>query len=136
MVLIGALIATDRCQAPPQGNSRKISLINSSWLHSHEEDYDNIKVYRPDNFDFPPSKGRTGFQFGENGQGGMGLIAPTDGINWVPMQWNLSTDSVFTLKLLRKGHEVQEVYHYRLESWDTTKLCLSYLEHLQMDKEE
>lgn len=41
-----------------------------TWLHSYEEDTETELEYRPEtpeNFAFPPSRGRTGFTFLPNG---------------------------------------------------------------------
>lgn len=32
------------------------------WVHSREEDYDEIQVYRPSSYSFPPARGRDGFE--------------------------------------------------------------------------
>ena len=37
------------------------------WLHSHEEDSGNEKVYRPATYNFPPARGRTGFELRRDG---------------------------------------------------------------------
>jgi hypothetical protein len=33
------------------------------WLYSYEEDHDDVRVYWPTDFEFPPSLGRTGIEF-------------------------------------------------------------------------
>ncbi len=38
------------------------SRLCQRWIHSHEEDTDTEMVYRPADFAFPPSRGRTGFE--------------------------------------------------------------------------
>ena len=38
------------------------------WIHSHEEDSEEIKVYRPNEYNFPPARGREGFELKENGE--------------------------------------------------------------------
>jgi hypothetical protein len=37
--------------------------IQKSWLHSMEEDTDEVVVYRPEDYPLPPARGRVGFQF-------------------------------------------------------------------------
>ncbi len=32
------------------------------WMHSHEEDSGDVQVYRPADYDFPPARGRRGFE--------------------------------------------------------------------------
>lgn len=38
-----------------------------TWWHSFEEDHDDVAVYRPDGFGFPPARGRRGLEVGPDG---------------------------------------------------------------------
>ena len=38
------------------------------WTHSREEDSDDLRVYRPDDWDFPPARGRRGFELRPDGE--------------------------------------------------------------------
>lgn len=51
-----------------EAKSEVSSLMFKHWKHSHEEDYEEIKVYRPSEYNFPPSRGRDGFELKENGE--------------------------------------------------------------------
>ncbi len=44
------------------------SCILGHWMHSHEEDAQDVVVYRPADYKFPPSRGRRGFEFREGGK--------------------------------------------------------------------
>ena len=55
--------------------------IFKHWVHSHEDDTKDIKVFRPVDYKFPPSRGREGFEFKKNGEFILYRIAPTDGSN-------------------------------------------------------
>lgn len=55
-------------------------LLNKTWLHSYEEDQSDILTFRPNTYDFPPSRGRTGFSLEEGGIIKQYNIAPTDGL--------------------------------------------------------
>ena len=37
-------------------------LLSNRWIHSHEEDTGSEMVFRSADFDFPRSRGRTGFE--------------------------------------------------------------------------
>lgn len=37
--------------------------IFQHWIHSYEEDSGDIKVFHPENYDFPLSRGRKSFEF-------------------------------------------------------------------------
>jgi len=53
-------------------------LLNRRWLHSHEEDTAGEMVFRPANYPFPPSRGRTGFELRPDGTAAVLGPAPTD----------------------------------------------------------
>ena len=55
------------------------TCILGHWTHSHEEDTAGVKVYRPADYNFPPSRGRAGFDFQEGGELIYYGIAATDG---------------------------------------------------------
>jgi hypothetical protein len=38
------------------------------WVHSHEEDRGDERVYRPADYDFPPARGRRGFELKPGGE--------------------------------------------------------------------
>ena len=50
------------------------------WIHAHEEDTPATRVYRPADYPFPPSRGRTGFALLADGALIAYDIAPADGI--------------------------------------------------------
>ena len=52
--------------------------IYKHWIHSHEEDTEDKKVYRPSTFEFPQSRGRDGFDIRENGEFILYIMGPTD----------------------------------------------------------
>jgi hypothetical protein len=37
------------------------------WVHSHEEDSGDLRVYRPADHSFPPARGRRGFELQPDG---------------------------------------------------------------------
>ena len=69
-------------------------LYGKTWLHSTEEDQDDIKVYRPNTYQFPPSRGRTGFSIEKDGTFRSFAIAPTDGLEEHPGNWKKVTQNI------------------------------------------
>jgi hypothetical protein len=57
------------------------------WLHSREEDRDGVEVYRPEDFPFPPSFGRDGFEIHPDGRFVQDEIGPADGTVQVEGRW-------------------------------------------------
>ncbi len=43
------------------------SPVLGVWLHSHEDDTPTVSIYRPRDFPFPRSRGRSGLEFREDG---------------------------------------------------------------------
>ena len=54
--------------------------IFNHWIHSHEEDAENKKIFRNETFEFPPSRGREGMDIYENGTIIFRNITPDDRI--------------------------------------------------------
>jgi hypothetical protein len=53
-------------------------LLQRRWVHSHEEDSPDVAVYRPADFDFPPSRGRKSFDLGSGGRYTESAPGPAD----------------------------------------------------------
>ena len=57
------------------------------WIHSHEQDRGDIRVYHTRDYDFPLARGRRGFEIRRDGAFVRHDIAPTDGLRSVPGNW-------------------------------------------------
>ncbi len=75
------------CQDNKQNENTHPEGLIGAWLHSHEDDTEEIKVYRPAGYDFPPSRGRVGFNLMEGGECIYYGIAPADGSTNEPASW-------------------------------------------------
>ena len=64
-------------------------FILRHWIHSHEEDTNEVIVYRPVNYNFPPSRGRIGFEFMEDGKMTYHGIAYADGSEQSSGHWEI-----------------------------------------------
>lgn len=49
-----------------------------TWIHSHEENRDEVQVFRPEEYPFPPSRGRTSFTLHADGSALTGQPGPDD----------------------------------------------------------
>ena len=52
--------------------------LYQEWVHSHEEDHDDERVFRPASFKFPPSRGRRSIDLRRDGTVGHARPGPTD----------------------------------------------------------
>lgn len=73
------------------------ALLHRHWVHSHEEDTATERVYRPAEFPFPPSRGRTGFDLKPDHRCTAFEIAPADGSEEYSATWELDADDRLTI---------------------------------------
>jgi hypothetical protein len=97
------------------------SAIFTRWVHSFEEDAADVAVYRPIDYDFPPARGREGFEFREGGEFIEYRIGRADGSRRVTGRWrvegqnrvHISLDSrgatSYTLEILHCDEELLKV---------------------------
>jgi hypothetical protein len=74
------------------------SPIFRRWTHSHEEDRGDILVYRPNDYSFPPARGRKGLEFCENGEFLYYPIGPADRSLAVPGRWIIQQSNVVEIQ--------------------------------------
>ncbi len=74
------------CQDKQNKGTYPAELIGS-WSHSYEEDTQNLKVFRPAAYEFPPAFSREGFELMEGGQCIYHGIAPADGVTNEEASW-------------------------------------------------
>jgi hypothetical protein len=60
------------------------------WVHSHEEDSGDLRVYRPADHDFPPARGRRGFELLPGGEALLYGPGATDRPEATTGRWSLS----------------------------------------------
>jgi hypothetical protein len=65
-------------------------ILQTCWMHSHEEDTADEMIFRPKTFAFPRSRGRTGFELKDGGELIETGIAPVDGKQISVGQWKMS----------------------------------------------
>ena len=96
-----ALLSVMLLAATCNTESQKMTLkqLEGTWLHAHEEDHDDVQVYRPNTYAFGPSRGRTGFAFDHNGLFTQYDIAPTDGIEGRKGQWKAQDERTVRISL-------------------------------------
>lgn len=80
-------------------HSSDIKQLERTWLHANEEDQGDVQVYRPNTYNFPPSRGRTGFAFEPNGLFTQYDIAPTDGLQGRPGTWTKESGNTLRITL-------------------------------------
>jgi hypothetical protein len=79
------------------------SELFGDWLHAHEDDYDDVEVYRPASEEFPPARGREGFAIHRDGSFVKLGIAPADGTVRTAGQWEPLADDRLRITLNTGG---------------------------------
>jgi hypothetical protein len=54
------------------------NALMKNWIHSHEEDTDDVSVFRPSSFNFPRSRGRRSLELSPDGKVIEHGIGPND----------------------------------------------------------
>jgi hypothetical protein len=85
------------------------ALLHRHWVHSHEEDTATETVYRPAEFPFPPSRGRTGFDLKPDQRCAEFGIAPADGSEEYAATWELDDDRLTIYDERRRPVQVLQV---------------------------
>lgn len=76
-------------------------LLHQRWIHSHEEDTGNEMVFRPASFNFPRSRGRSGFELRPDKSLVEVGIGPADVPTEKAGKWEIGSDG--TLKFYKTG---------------------------------
>ena len=93
--------------------------VTGRWMHSFEEDHDDVLVYRPPDHDFPRARGRDGIEFGADGSFVELAVGRGDAQEAVPGRWHATgggeTVQVTTDRGSERVLEVLSVRPDRLE---------------------
>jgi hypothetical protein len=94
-----------------------ISALTRSWTHAHEEDSDDLMVFRPSEHDFPPARGRDSFELAPGGELRRRGPGPDDRPVESGGTWSLECELI----LRTQGRADQ---HFEIESVDEDRLVV------------
>jgi hypothetical protein len=114
------LLAVNGCSSKEDSGNKSNNLYQY-WIHSHEDDGDNYKAYRPKEYDFPVSRGRDGFEIKSDGQFIWSRIAPTDGHERIPGTWAWEKEGELMVATFDEGSHITRL---RLTILDVSKEML------------
>ena len=106
LCLICLALVSNKCK---KREDMQMQLLQKTWLHSHEDDQGDIRTYRPNTYDFPPSRGRTGFTFEKDGTYKQYDIAPTDGLEEHTGRWEAKDDDKIKIMFNQKDQQPYEI---------------------------
>jgi len=101
--LAAVLLLFSNCKPAQQPQITMKDIVGVEWLHSHEDDKDGMRAYRPADYNFPPSRGRQGFKIEEDGTFTVYGIAPTDGRKIEKGSWTKKEGSALRLDVAAKN---------------------------------
>jgi hypothetical protein len=96
-------------------------LLVRRWVHSHEEDTDTEMVFRPDDFEFPPSRGRLALELKEDGTALERGIGPTDVPQEEERAWTVDPNGTIVLEEKGTGRVLRRL---TVESAETDRLTV------------
>ncbi len=85
------------------------SILVGHWVHSHEEDTADTRVFRPGSRGFPPSRGRQGFELDADGTLVERGPGPVDRTVTRAGTWHLDADDRLVLRVPGRPDQVFEV---------------------------
>ena len=98
LLLAGLALATG-CQKTRSTAVLTMQQLEGTWLNSHEENTGDTLVYRPQAYQFPPARGRTGFAIKPFGRFEQFDIAPTDGLAGRPGAFTIDRKTKLRINL-------------------------------------
>lgn len=110
-------------------DERFVSLapqILKKWWNSYEDEtpLGNVKVYRPDSYTFPASRGRTGFEFLANGTFVYHYPGPTDVRMTLNGTWRQFGNSRILVRLFDGSSPFGRIYIIKVVSVDNNTLVI------------
>lgn len=79
-------------------SSKLESGLIGHWVHSREEDSNNLMVFRPNTYPFPPARGRYGYKLGKGGKLQFIGSGATDKSESVDGTWSFEGEGILVLR--------------------------------------
>lgn len=98
-------------------------IVDTHWVHSHEEDKSSEMVFRSSTYNFPRSRGRSGFQLHSDGTAQTSGPGPGDAVETQSANWNIGSDGELNLT----DSMSQKAVKYQIVSADPNRLVVKKL---------
>jgi hypothetical protein len=100
-------------------------ILEKHWVHSYEEDKDDIQVYHPSTFNFPLSRGRMGFEIQKNGTFIQYGIGPDDRQKKIEGNWTIEEEEEpNTIKIDFATDKAIKSYNMKIISYGNNTLVI------------
>jgi hypothetical protein len=98
-----------------------VEIYEKRWIHSREEDTNEIQVYRPSTFNFPLSRGRIAFEIEKSGIFIQYGIGPDDTKKKVEGNWTIEEPNTIKINFADKAIKS---YSMKILSYDNNTLLI------------
>ena len=108
LFVCGALVSDPMHKS---SKTKKMKFPFGTWMRSQEEDKDpntTWLLYRPDSYDFPPARGRSGFTLLKDGTFILIQPSPVDGRQEKPGKWKLVSPGIIRISV--PGSSLSELH--------------------------
>ena len=85
LAILCLLMSSGKCNQQNMEWLEKVA--DTKWVHSFEDDKDELTAFRPSDYDFPPARGRKAWKLEVNGQFTDFPISPRDGNSRKEGKW-------------------------------------------------
>ena len=85
--------------------------LAGQWLHSFEEDHEDVAVYRPAEHAFPRARGRDGLEFAPDGSFTEWAVGRGDAGEPLPGRWRTAGEDRLEVSTEGGGDQVLEIVH-------------------------
>ncbi len=93
------LFLLSSCNSSKQAMNTYGPELFQHWTHSYEDDTDGVRIYRPANYAFPPSRGREGFEIAKDGAYVRHAIGPDDRPQKMEGVWKMKGKNKFLISI-------------------------------------
>jgi hypothetical protein len=110
----GAFLVIDEATAMKE-SERVRQYVVQRWMHSYEEDMGSEIVYRPATFNFPRSRGRSGFEFSPDGTCTVIGIGQTESAQKSECRWDLNDAEYVDIIIYLESGETRVLHVKEIE---------------------
>ena len=92
-----AALSLGACNSAKKAERAFGEALFQHWTHSYEDDQDGYRAFRPASYEFPPARGREGFELIKDGTFIHHQIGPVDAPVQAAGKWEMKDKSTLTI---------------------------------------
>jgi hypothetical protein len=107
--LLFAALLLVACNSAKKAERNFGEALFQHWVHSYEDDQDGYRAFRPAGYEFPPARGREGFELKKDGTFTHHQIGPVDAPVQVVGKWEMKDKTTLKITPAEPGAEPWEM---------------------------